>query len=294
MAARSSNDSDLQVGAASRAASMAARTSSSVALPRVPRTACRLCGWTTSMRSPPPSLWAPPIVIVSSTRSAVSSLIRSSRASRSWLPGAYDLTGSLTGSGTTVTASMLASAPRSSSLMGYVMHRRTDKPARRTRADARRPVGAKRLRSRAAEEIRDLLGGIPEQFVIFDAVEQKLGVLVPCVGIRYGAKCGAHVVDGIVAVDMHGSEAVNRRDDGHSHDRPRPLIDRAGQREQGRVLNIGGDDHPERRPRSADGQLAQRISCGVGHRHVLELIDITVRVPLPERRRDRIGEETRR
>src|SRR4029453_6402839 len=271
-AARASNDSDPQVGGASRAALMAARTPSSGAFPRVPRTACRLCVWTTSICSPPPSRWAPPIVIVSSTRSAVSSLIRPPGGSRSWLPGAYDLTGSLTGLGTTVTASMLASAPRSSTLMG-VRHasshgRGGTATARRT---AWRSVEAKRrrwgrsgpagsaagwLRSHATEEIRDLLGGIPEQFVILAAVEQELGVPVPGVGIRYGAERGANVVDGVVAVDMDRGEAVDRRGDGHSDDRPRPLVDRAGQRDQTGGRNIRGDDQPDRRAPGSYGQLA--------------------------------------
>src|SRR4249920_1076890 len=74
------------------------------------------------------------------------------------------------------------------------------KPRRGRRGPAGSAAGW--LRSRATEEIRDLLGGIPEQFVILDAVEQELRVPVPGIGIRYGAERDANVVDGVVAVDM--------------------------------------------------------------------------------------------
>ena len=56
------------------AASIAAVTSSSVALPSSPSTCRWLCGWTTSTRSPPPIRCSPPMVMVSSARSPARSL----------------------------------------------------------------------------------------------------------------------------------------------------------------------------------------------------------------------------
>src|SRR5262249_18064660 len=61
------------------------------------------------MGSPRPIRSRPPMVMVSSARSPVSSLILLSSAARSGLPGGYCLIGSLTGGGTVVTASMAAS-----------------------------------------------------------------------------------------------------------------------------------------------------------------------------------------
>src|SRR6266581_3091406 len=58
------------------------------------------------MSSPPPIRRLPPIVIVNSACSPASSLIFRSTAARSGLAGEYCLTGSLTGGGTLVTASM--------------------------------------------------------------------------------------------------------------------------------------------------------------------------------------------
>ncbi len=106
MAARSSNDSARQAGAASRAAATAAATSSSVASPIRPSTRLKLCGCTTSICSPPPIRRSPPTYMVSGVASPASSLIFRSTAARSGLPGAYCLTGSFAGTGTLVTASM--------------------------------------------------------------------------------------------------------------------------------------------------------------------------------------------
>src|ERR1035438_9781052 len=136
MAARSSKDSARQPGAAAAAASIAAATSSSVALPRWPSTWRWLCGSTTSIRSPPPIRGRPPTVMVSSACSPAISLTLASSTARSWLPGAYCLTGSFTGAGTFVTASM-ADLPvvaqrqqRPPDATNGSSHRRTVFPAR--------------------------------------------------------------------------------------------------------------------------------------------------------------------
>jgi hypothetical protein len=65
-----------------------------------------LCGCTTSIGSPAAICSVPPIVMVSSARWPESSLILLSSTARSWLPGWYCLTGSLTGTGVLVTASI--------------------------------------------------------------------------------------------------------------------------------------------------------------------------------------------
>lgn len=91
---------------------MASRASSRVAVPNVPRTdACR-CGCTTATLVPPPSRRSPPIVMGRSIgASAVSAASRASSRARSALPGAYPRTGSFTGVGTLVTASMKGNPP---------------------------------------------------------------------------------------------------------------------------------------------------------------------------------------
>src|ERR1700740_3646779 len=73
------------------------------------------------MGSPPPNRWRPPMVMVSSARSPVSSLTLPSRAARSGLPGGYCLIGSLAGGGTVVTASMTASLSKPGIIGGYSM-----------------------------------------------------------------------------------------------------------------------------------------------------------------------------
>jgi len=85
---------------------MAAATSTLVALPSWPSTWVLLCGWITSIASPVAICWRPPMVMVSSVRWPASSLILPSSTARSWLPGWYCLTGSLTGPGVLVTASI--------------------------------------------------------------------------------------------------------------------------------------------------------------------------------------------
>src|SRR5215472_1021851 len=121
IAARSSKDIARQPGAAVAAASIASATSCSVALFMVPSTCRKLCGATTSIGCPPPNRWLPPMVMVSSARSPVSSLTLPSSAARSALPGGYCLIGSLTGGGTVVTASMTASLSKPGIAGGHSM-----------------------------------------------------------------------------------------------------------------------------------------------------------------------------
>lgn len=106
IAARSSKDIERQAGAAARAASMASCASAWVALAKVPSTDLWSCGWTTSKRSPPPIRLTPLIVIGRSIGFSDSCLSCASSRARSGVPGAYEWTGSLTGAGTWVTASM--------------------------------------------------------------------------------------------------------------------------------------------------------------------------------------------
>src|SRR5215468_7724728 len=73
------------------------------------------------MGSPRPVCWWPPMVMVSSARSPVSSLTLASKATRSGLPGGYCLIGSLTGGGTVVTASMAASLSKPGIVGGHSM-----------------------------------------------------------------------------------------------------------------------------------------------------------------------------
>ena len=61
------------------------------------------------------------MVMVSSARSPVSSLILPSSAARSGLPGAYCLIGSFAGDGTLVTASMTASLGEPGIVDGHSM-----------------------------------------------------------------------------------------------------------------------------------------------------------------------------
>src|SRR5690348_17071099 len=121
IAARSSKDIARHPGAAAAAASIASATSGSVAPRMVPSTCRKLCGATTSIGSPPPKRCWPPIVMVSSARSPVSSLTLPSRAARSGLPGGYCLIGSLAGDGTVVTASMTASLSKPGIADGHSM-----------------------------------------------------------------------------------------------------------------------------------------------------------------------------
>src|ERR1700720_2139199 len=124
---------------------MAAATSTSVALPSWPRTCCLLCGCTTSMTSPAAICWRPAMVMVSSARWPASSLILLSSTARSWLPGWYCLTGSLTGRGVLERASML--------LIVWA------------------------LLVPLAGQVGPLLGGVPAEFVALGAVHGEPGVL---------------------------------------------------------------------------------------------------------------------
>src|SRR5580693_6568187 len=101
------------------------------------------------------------MVMVSSARWPASSLILLSSTARSWLPGWYCLTGSLTGTGVLETASMLLMvwAP----LCGLI-----------------RQVG-------------QLLGGVPAEFVALGAVHGEPGVLVARVGGGQRLDRAAHV-----------------------------------------------------------------------------------------------------
>jgi len=88
---------------------MASVASCWVALWMVPSTCLWLCGWTTSIFSPPPGRCSPPMVTVRSIGSAwPSRLSAPSSSARSALPGAYVSTGSFFGAGVWVTASTAA------------------------------------------------------------------------------------------------------------------------------------------------------------------------------------------
>src|SRR5439155_21381271 len=93
-------------GAAARAAATAAEASSCVPWAAVPRTCPWACGCTTSKRSPDAMTCFPPITEVSSRGFAARSASAAVSSARSGLLGAYCSTGSLTGSGTWVTASI--------------------------------------------------------------------------------------------------------------------------------------------------------------------------------------------
>ena len=106
-AARSSNGVFAHASLAAIAASMAAVASECSALVKVPSLAEWRCGCTTSMRSPPPIRWVPPMTCGRSIGSSASSSSAATSRVRSGLLGAYSWTGSLTGIGTSVMASML-------------------------------------------------------------------------------------------------------------------------------------------------------------------------------------------
>src|SRR5271156_4327424 len=98
------------------------------------------------------------MVMVSSARWPASSLILLSSTARSWLPGWYCLTGSLTGTGVLDTASMLFI------VWAVLVH-----------------------------SVRQLLAGVPAELVAFGAVHGKAGVLVARVGRRQRLGRAAHV-----------------------------------------------------------------------------------------------------
>src|SRR5215831_18680403 len=205
IAARSSKDIARQPGAAAAAAPIASATSCSVALRMVPSTCRKLCGATTSIGSPPPKRCWPPMVMVSSARSPVSSLTLASKATRSGLPGGYCLIGSLTGGGTVVTASMAASLSKPGIVGGHSMvargghrsHRRGNGEHEGTivqRGDRiagrRGPAGVQGGQQRDAERAGQPLGH----------VEQR-------VGVRHGA--------GGQAAEHHHDQRLNGQAEGH-------------------------------------------------------------------------------
>ena len=96
-----------------------------------------------------PNRCSPPIAMVSSRGSLAIRLSVLSSSARSALPGAYCRTGSLTGAGTWVTASMLAMVPRSAAWWPHGLRR-----GRR----AGRPSSC---------------SGVPAELVVLDAVDQE-------------------------------------------------------------------------------------------------------------------------
>src|SRR5580704_6811140 len=161
---------------------MAVATSTLVALPSWPRMCALLCGSTTSIGSPVAICSWPAMVMVSSVRWPASSLILLSSTARSWLPGWYCLTGSLTGTGVLVTASMLLI------------------------------VGASR------GEISELLGRVPAELVAFGAVHGEPGVLVARVGGGQRLHRAAHVGARVRRVHVRGGQVLEL--DGLFYDRP--------------------------------------------------------------------------
>src|SRR4051794_25646401 len=108
------------------------------------------------MRSPPPIRCTPPIVMVSSARSPAISSSAAARFTASGLPGAYVRTVSFCGAGGWVIASILRSCH-----------------AARSAARARLQLG---------EVVRDLLRGVPGEFVALRVVHPFLGGLGPEIG----------------------------------------------------------------------------------------------------------------
>src|SRR5215218_5903015 len=188
IAARSSKENARHAGAAAVAASTAARASSCVAPRIVPSTWCRLCGWTTSISSPPPKRFSPPMVMVSSRGSLAIRFRVCSRSARSVLPGAYCRTGSLTGAGTWVTASMGVMVPPS----GLDFH-----------------------------EDGELLGGVPPELVVLHRIDGEDRVVVAGLGRRQGSDRRAYVVSGGRVVDEGGLHLTQR--DGRRQGHRRPL-----------------------------------------------------------------------
>src|SRR5579875_3014792 len=252
-AARSSKLSACQAGAACLAAWIAAATSTSVALRSVPSTWRRLCGCTTSTGSPSPGRWAPPMVMVSSARWPASSLILPSSAARSWLPGWYCLTGSLTGTGVLETASIAIAPPR----LGYP-YRRTiaaalvasggragglGRPRWRPRAAAlaasggraggvRRPLVAS---GAARRQVRQFLGGVPGKLVALGAIHVEAG-------------------GGVGGVHVRGDQAL-QRDRGRDHHPGGLVVRRVRPHLAGGKL--GGQHHPAGRGGRVGGEQPQ-------------------------------------
>src|SRR5580693_10396390 len=196
------------------------------------------------------------MVMVSSARWPASSLILLSSTARSWLPGWYCLTGSLTGTGVLETASML--------LMVWALLTRSY--------------------SVLLGQVGQFLGGVPAEFVALGAVHGEPGVLVARVGAGQRLDRAAHVGVRGRGVHVRGSQVLEL--DVLFYDDPGGLAV-AGVWFDVLGRDLGGQHHPAGRCGRVVGEQPQRGAGRLGQRGVLQFLGVAAGVRLPQRGRDR-------
>ena len=198
MAARSSKSSARQAGAACLAASMAAATSTLVALPSWPSTCARLCGCTTSISSPAA------ICVLAADGHGELGPLAGELLDLGFQRGSLVATGLVlpdrlvAALGVLETASITMPGVRFSvfgfrfSVFGFWFSWRW-----RTLIVARLALG----------QVRQLLGGVPAELVAFGPVHGELRVVIARVGRGQRVSRPAHVVAGILVVHVRGRHA---------------------------------------------------------------------------------------
>src|SRR5580693_4140580 len=206
------------------------------------------------------------MVMVSSARWPASSLILLSSTARSWLPGWYCLTGSLTGTGVLETASML--------LMVWALLTRSYSVL----------LGLTRSYSVLLGQVGQFLGGVPAEFVALGAVHGEPGVLVAGVGGGQRFDRAAHVGVRVRGVHVRGGQVLELN--GLAYGYPGGLavagiwFDVLGR-------DVGGQHHPPRRRGRVTGEQPQRGAGRLGQRGVLQFLGVAAGVRLAQRGRDR-------
>src|SRR5580693_6279474 len=206
------------------------------------------------------------MVMVSSARWPASSLILLSSTARSWLPGWYCLTGSLTGTGVLETASML--------LMVWALLTRSYSVL----------LGLTRSYSVLLGQVGQFLGGVPAEFVALGAVHGEPGVLVARVGGGQRLDRAAHVGVRGRGVHVRGGQVLEL--DVLFYDDPGGLAV-AGVWFDVLGRDLGGQHHPAGRCGRVVGEQPQRGAGRLGQRGVLQFLGVAAGVRLPQRGRDR-------
>src|SRR5690606_18519962 len=145
------------------------------------------------------------------------------------------------------------------------------------------------------EEVRELLGGVPEQFVAVGAVHGERGVVVARVGGGPGPLGGVDVVGRVLVVHVAGGDPLPRDGGGHLHERPAGVAHGgvAARTRHPVVGDLGGEDDAAARRGRVLGEQPQRGAGGGRHRRVLQLLPVAARVPLAQRGGDRVRGERR-